>query len=122
MDDAVEVRGLSAVQRIDHYAAEPHVWRPIGPDEPEPESLKLTLRYAGQEYEAIMARSIQGNKQLRLSDEVIDAWTSNHTGWWVRVWRNDGSLFSAPYPTLEAAIVGALSIPALLHSRNRRAK
>ena len=119
MNNAIAVQGLEAIRPIDPYSGEPTVWLPNGPGmQPEPEMLRLELEYQNQEYHARMMRTVEGVRQFGETDEAelerLAQWFTTTPGWFVIVSGPEGQLSSSPYATLEAAIVGALSIPALL--------
>jgi hypothetical protein len=90
--------------------------------QPEPEMLRLELQYQSHEYHAIMMRTVDGVRQLGETDEMelqrFEQWFETTPGWFVIVSGPEGRFSSSPYPTLEAAIIGALSIPALLWRRH----
>lgn len=90
--------------------------------QPEPEMLRLELQFQNQEYHARMMRTVEGVRQLGETDEDelerFEQWFKTTPGWFVIVSGPEGQLSSSPYPTLEAAIVGVLSIPALLWWRH----
>jgi hypothetical protein len=69
-----------------------------------------------------MMRTVDGVRQLGETDEAelqrFERWFETTPGWFVIVSGPEGRFSSSPYPTLEAAIVGALSIPALLWRRH----
>jgi hypothetical protein len=127
MDDAVEIVGFSAVLRTDPRTGKPKVWLP---EYPAPAELHLILRYRGQEYEADLAHTVEGRHRLGVygTDEATDQGDS----WTVRVqhhrpeWGGVVTQFIDPLPTLEAAIVAALSAPYVMwekqrdHSRQKR--
>src|SRR5579872_995465 len=117
MGDAGEVQGLEAILPSHPYTGEPAIWRPARGTEAEPEHLKLRLRHRGVDYNALLARTPEGARGLRSLDETelarLDRWMAATPGWWVLVRGPGDDVFSAPYDTVEAAIVGALSIPAL---------
>jgi hypothetical protein len=119
MDDALAVHGLEAIRPIDPYSGERRVWLPNSAGmQPEPEMLTLELRYQGQEYHARLMRTVEGVRRLGETDETelqrFEQWFKTTPGWFVIVSGPGGQFSSSPYPTLEAAIVGVLSIPALL--------
>ena len=123
MRNAVAVQGLEAIRPIDPSSGEPVVWRPNGRGmQPEPEMLRLALQYQNQEYYARMMRTVEGVRQFGETDEAelerFEHWVTTTPGWFVIVSGPEGQLSSSPYPTLEAAIVGVLSIPALLWRRH----
>ena len=129
MSDGVEVQGLEGLWPTDPHGGPrgiPCPWRPRGPGmKPEPEMLRLRLRYRGEEFTAVMARSAEGHRQIEELTEReqrdLDAFVTATPGWWIRLTGRRGGFFSAPYPTLEAAILGALSLPRCL-LEDRRAK
>jgi hypothetical protein len=125
MDDAVVVQGLETIWPIDRYSGEPHVWLPNASGmQPEPEMLRLELQYQSQEYHASMMRTVDGARRLGVTDEAelqrLEQWFKATPGWFVMVSGPGGRHSSSPYPTLEAAIVGALSLPALLWRRHHQ--
>jgi hypothetical protein len=126
LNDTVEIIGLSPLIQTSENG-ELRVWRPgRGGALPEPENFELLLRHEGQEYRAVMARTVQGIRLLGEEDQAElqrwEGWFRRIPGWWVKVFRPGGGSFdardsgysSAPYPTLEAAIVGALTIPPVI--------
>ncbi len=127
MEGAVEVLGLDTLWPQEENW--PEVWRPGSHGMlPEPEMLRLTLRFKGEEYRVRMARSTRGHEQLaELGDldirnqRVLDAWVVRTSSWWVRViGPNGGSFFSSPYATVEAGVLGALSMPAEVRKMEQR--
>jgi hypothetical protein len=120
MDDGIEIVGLEALRGFDQYSGEPRHWLPHGPwTKPEPEGLALTLRYRGQEYHAMLLRSAEGAREIGVEESEMPglrAFFETQTGWLVRVWGTGKGvqIIHFPYPTLEAAILGALSMPPLL--------
>lgn len=120
MDDGIEVMGLEALRGFDPYSGEPRHWLPNAMwTKPEPEGLALTLRYRGQDYHAMLLRSVEGARELDVDEQEIPrlvAFFETNSGWLVRVWgTGEGAqMIHFPYPTLEAAILGALSMPPLL--------
>lgn len=119
MDDAIAVHGLEAIRPVDPYSGEPTVWRPNSPGmQPEPAMLTLELRHQSQDYHARLMRTVEGVRRLGETDETelkrFEQWFKTTPGWFVIVSGPGGQFSSSPYPTLEAAIIGALSIPALL--------
>jgi hypothetical protein len=120
MDDGIEVVGLEALRGFDKYSGEPRHWVPrAGWAKPEPEGLALTLRYRGQEYHAMLLRSVEGARELDVEEHEMPrlvAFFEKNTGWIVRVWGSGKGvqMVHLTYPTLEAAILGALSMPPLL--------
>lgn len=70
-----------------------------------------------------MTRSVQRAQQLGTEEDELRRlarWFETNTGWIVNVSGVEGQLTSFPYPTVEAAIVGALSIPPLLWRSDRK--
>jgi hypothetical protein len=125
MDDAVAVQGLEAICPIDPYSGEPTVWRPSRHAmQPEPEMHTLELRYHSQEYHTHMMRTVDGARRLGETDETdlqrLEQWFKTTPGWFVLVSGPGGRFSSSHYPTLEAAIIGALSIPALLWRQQQK--
>lgn len=125
MDDAIAVQGLEAICPIDPYSGEPTVWRSSRHAmQPDPEILTLELRYHGQEYHANMMRTVDGARRLGETDETdlqrLEQWFKTTPGWFVLVSGPGGRFSVSPYPTLEAAIIGALSIPALLWRQQQK--
>lgn len=122
MDDTVEVTGLSAILLRPPQGPPPIKW---SAGDPEPEALRLTLRYQHCEYEVVKARTMEGARAV-LDAQTENEWhiLANHMaanpGWWVRLIGTSEecpSLFSFTYPTVEAAIVGALTSPPLMTER-----
>ena len=125
MDDSIEVTGLSAVLLPTPQGLPPIVWRPGGP---EPEALRLILRYRRCEYLVVMARTMDGARTV-LEEQTEEEWQTlarhmaMQPGWWVRLTGGSGqcgSHFTSAYPTVEAAIVAALTLPPLMLERQQR--
>jgi hypothetical protein len=125
MDDTIAVQGLEAIRPIDPYSGEPRVWRPNSAGmQPEPEMLTLDLHYQNQKYHARLMRTVEGVRQLGETNEDelqrFEQWFKTTPGWFVIVSGPGGQFSSSPYPTLEAAIIGALSIPELLWRQQQK--
>jgi hypothetical protein len=116
MDDGIQVKGLETLWPADPHSGQPAPWRPNAPGmKPPPEGLRLVLQYHGETYEATMIRSEEGARWAGEKDETElhkwKRWFEHNVGWFVIVSGPQRRFSSSPYPTLEAAIVGALSLP-----------
>jgi hypothetical protein len=122
MDDAIEVQGLEGLWPTASASGHPQPWRPGAPGmQPEPEGLALTLRYHGEAYQAILMRSVDGARQLGTEERELERLSQHFAfspGWVVSVSGPSGRHVSFPYPTLEAAILGALSMPHMVWRRH----
>lgn len=105
-DDSLQIFGLAAIIPEDRVHSGPGVWLPERV--PGTERAVLTLRYRGRDYYAHLAGTAQEAEKLG----VVTACTE-WRGWAVLVTsspnpRGGGQLI-APLPTLEAAVLAALS-------------
>jgi hypothetical protein len=122
-DDGIEVRGLDVLNSGQGASTSALLGSPASPpseESREPEMLRLLIRYRGEEYIALMARTLDGARRLGDIPHIED-WMRCTPGWWVIVSGPHGRHFTAPFPTVAAAVLAALLLPQSLHSRREHA-
>jgi hypothetical protein len=124
MDEAIEIQGLDELWPTGSPSGHSQPWRPGAPGmRPEPEGLALTLRYRGEAYQVLLVRSVEGARTLGTEERELERLSRHFAfspGWVVSVSGPRGRHVSFPYPTLEAAILGALSMPHMLWRRGNK--
>jgi hypothetical protein len=115
--DHTEVTGMEQLVREDPVRGVPVAWLPgIGE---APTEFELTMRYNGREYHAYLAGTREAAARFGTFQRG-ERWA----GWEVKVTDTPdprgGGQSTGPFPTLEAAIVSALTAPMVIDYWNRQ--